>query len=43
MHAVGRIAYHGCIDNIQASWVKIGLDGVRAAAAGRRATTSAAR
>ena len=28
MHAVGRIAYHGWIDNIQASWVKIGLDGV---------------
>ena len=29
MHAVGRIAYHGWIDNIQASWVKLGLDGVR--------------
>ncbi len=29
MHAVGRIAYHGHIDNIQASWVKLGLDGVR--------------
>ena len=29
MHAVGRIAYHGHIDNIQASWVKIGVDGVR--------------
>ena len=29
MHAVGRIAYHGLIDNIQASWVKIGVDGVR--------------
>ena len=29
MHAVGRIAYHGLIDNIQASWVKLGLDGVR--------------
>ena len=29
MHAVGRIAYHGTIDNIQASWVKIGVDGVR--------------
>jgi FO synthase len=27
MHAVGRIAYHGWIDNIQASWVKIGWDG----------------
>jgi FO synthase len=29
MHAVGRIAYRGQIDNIQASWVKIGIDGVR--------------
>ena len=29
MHAVGRIAYHGTIDNIQASWVKMGLGGVR--------------
>ncbi len=29
MHAVGRIAYHGAIDNVQASWVKIGVDGVR--------------
>jgi 7,8-didemethyl-8-hydroxy-5-deazariboflavin synthase CofH subunit len=29
MHAVGRIAYHGLIDNIQASWVKIGFEGVR--------------
>ena len=29
MHAVGRIAYHGFIDNIQASWVKIGVNGVR--------------
>ena len=28
MHAVGRIAYHGWIDNIQASWVKLGLEGV---------------
>ena len=28
MHAVGRIAYHGHIDNIQASWVKLGLEGV---------------
>jgi FO synthase len=27
MHAVARIAYRGLIDNIQASWVKIGLDG----------------
>ena len=29
MHAVGRIAYHGQIDNIQASWVKLGVDGAR--------------
>ncbi|MFN0089442.1 MAG: 5-amino-6-(D-ribitylamino)uracil--L-tyrosine 4-hydroxyphenyl transferase CofH [Acidimicrobiales bacterium] len=29
MHAVGRIAYRGWIDNIQASWVKLGLGGVR--------------
>ena len=29
MHAVGRIAYHGSIDNIQASWVKLGVGGVR--------------
>ena len=29
LHAVGRIAYHGSIDNIQASWVKIGVAGVR--------------
>jgi FO synthase len=27
MHAVGRITYNGFIDNIQASWVKIGLEG----------------
>jgi FO synthase len=29
MHAVARIAYHGLIDNIQASWVKLGVGGVR--------------
>ena len=29
MHAVGRIAYRGAIDNIQTSWVKLGLDGAR--------------
>jgi FO synthase len=29
MHAVARIAYHGWIDNIQASWVKLGADGAR--------------
>ena len=35
MHAVARIAYHGWIDNIQASWVKLGLEGVLPAAARR--------
>jgi FO synthase len=29
MHAVARIAYHGLVDNIQASWVKLGQDGAR--------------
>lgn len=29
VHAVARIAYHGLIDNIQVSWVKIGIDGAR--------------
>ena len=29
MHAVGRIAYAGSIDNVQASWVKLGAAGVR--------------
>jgi FO synthase len=29
IHSVGRIAYHGLIHNIQASWVKIGKPGVR--------------
>ncbi|MGH9182637.1 MAG: 5-amino-6-(D-ribitylamino)uracil--L-tyrosine 4-hydroxyphenyl transferase CofH [Acidimicrobiales bacterium] len=29
MHAVGRIAYRGWIDNVQASWVKLGLEGSR--------------
>ncbi len=29
MHAVARIAYDGWIPNIQASWVKIGLEGAR--------------
>ncbi len=27
IHAVGRLAFDGLIDNIQASWVKLGLDG----------------
>lgn len=30
VHAVSRIAFIGLIDNIQASWVKLGLDGVAA-------------
>jgi len=29
MHAVGRIAYRGWIDNIQVSWVKMGREGSR--------------
>jgi len=29
MHAVARIAYRGSIDNVQASWVKIGMAGLR--------------
>ncbi len=29
MHAVGRIAYRGAIDNIQLSWVKLGGAGAR--------------
>jgi FO synthase len=29
MHAVARIAYAGDIDNIQASWVKMGAEGAR--------------
>jgi FO synthase len=29
MHAVGRIAYRGWIDNIQVSWVKMGGAGAR--------------
>jgi FO synthase len=29
MHAVARIAYHGLVENIQASWVKLGPDGAR--------------
>jgi FO synthase len=28
MHSVARIAYHGFIDNIQGSWVKIGFNGL---------------
>jgi FO synthase len=29
MHAVGRIGYHGSIDNVQASWVKLGVVGAQ--------------
>ena len=31
MHAIPRIAYRGLIDNIQASWVKLGANGSRQA------------
>ncbi|HZQ77583.1 MAG TPA: 5-amino-6-(D-ribitylamino)uracil--L-tyrosine 4-hydroxyphenyl transferase CofH [Acidimicrobiia bacterium] len=31
IHAVSRIAMHGLIDNIQCSWVKLGLEGARQA------------
>jgi FO synthase len=31
MHAVGRIAYDGLIDNVQVSWVKMGTEGARQA------------
>jgi len=30
MHAVARLVFHGLIDNIQASWVKMGSEGVEA-------------
>ncbi len=30
MHAVGRIALHGYIDNVQVSWVKMGVEGSKA-------------
>lgn len=30
MHAVGRIALHGYIDNVQVSWVKLGVEGAKA-------------
>ncbi len=29
IHAVGRIGYRGAIDNVQASWVKMGIGGAR--------------
>ena len=30
VHALARIMLHGRIDNIQTSWVKLGVDGTRA-------------
>jgi len=30
MHSVARLVFNGLIDNIQTSWVKMGLEGVRA-------------
>jgi FO synthase len=30
MHAVARLVFHGLIDNIQASWVKMGKEGIAA-------------
>ena len=36
MHAVARLALHPWITNVQASWVKLGLDGAPGRAAGRR-------
>ena len=29
MHAVARLVFHGLIDNIQTSWVKMGLEGAK--------------
>ena len=31
MHAVARLALHGAIDNIQTSWVKMGVEGTKLA------------
>jgi len=31
MHAVARVALHGSIDNIQVSWVKMGIEGAKLA------------
>ena len=31
MHAVGRVALHGYIDNVQVSWVKLGAEGAKLA------------
>ena len=43
MHAVARLALHPLIPNIQASWVKLGPEGVKAVPGGRASTISAAR
>jgi FO synthase len=29
MHAIGRIAYHPWVPNVQVSWVKVGVGGAR--------------
>jgi FO synthase len=29
VHAVARVAFHGLIDHVQASWVKLGVSGAR--------------
>ena len=42
MHAVARLALHPHITNVQASWVKLGVEGAQARC-GRAATTSAGR
>ena len=42
MHAVARLALHPWIENVQASWVKLGPEGVRGALR-PASTTSAAR
>jgi len=41
MHAVGRIAYRGAIDNIQLSWVKASAPREPASSSGPASTTSA--
>ena len=43
MHAVGRLALHPWITNIQASWVKLGVDGRRRRRCAPARTTSAGR
>ena len=43
VHAMARMMLHGLIDNVQTSWVKLGVDGTPGDAARRASTTSAAR